>query len=576
MLVATGTLLVLLTWGFLLALVIALGLLPAALTNANASRTQLVRHALWWGIALASIIIAALSLVVPLGGPTVGITLVLVAALLGTAGFRTARHRGWRTPRAAMAHPKLWWIVLAALAMAQVTFAIAALGPVTNYDTGLYHLGAIAYGRDFAAIPGLANLYGPLGYATLEFPWAAALSGPPWGVDGFRLVNGFLIAAVALDLALRLRGPRTVGTYVLLVGIVVTWGPMLGMADFWITSPTQDASALVLSMIVAAYFSDAIAGLRNWIADAAVAIIAGITLVAVRTTMVVFLLATLAVAIGLVTRRKPPRKRLSRSALLIGITALATAFVLAARDYLLSGWLAYPLSFFAFDVPWRAADPTPLRDATLGFHRNPVDAEAALGNWFWIVDWFTRVSRSWEVLALIAMAVLLVIIAILVRVSQRRIPWRSIAIATMPSALAVVVWFVASPPAFRFIWGPLFLTLAIPLGWLLMRLPRSATNILTLVAATGLLVGAAVTTLAIRIDWSSMTADRQWEGIVPVPYVVTPIQDAPTTANELPSGLVIDVPTQTDQCWGNYPLCSPAAPPTLTLRGDDLSEGFTR
>ena len=574
MLVAIGTLLVLLTWAFLLALVIALGLLPAVLTTANPSRAQVVRHALWWGVALASIIIGALSLVVPLAKPMLGTTLVVAAALLGIVGLRIARHRH-RAPRSRKSPPALWWAVVAALALAQVTFAIAALGPVTNYDTGLYHLGAIAYGRDFAAIPGLANLYGPLGYATLEFPWAAALSGPPWGPDGFRLVNGLLMAAVALDLVLRLRGPQRVGTYVLLVGVVVTWGPMLGMADFWVTSPTQDASALALSLIVAAYLSDAIAGRRNWVADAAVAMIAGITLAAVRTTMAVFVLATLAVIIGLIARRKPARTRFTRSALLVGSTALATALVLGARDYVLSGWVAYPLSLFAFDVPWRAADPTALRDATLGFHRNPVDANAALGNWAWIPDWFARVTRSWEALALIALVLLMIVIAILVRIQRQRIPWRRIAIATTPAALAIAVWFLASPPAFRFIWGPLFLTLAIPVGWLLMHLPRSATNVLTLIAATGILVGAAVTTLAIRIDWSSMTADRRWEPPIPLPYAVTPITKAPTIATELPSGLVIDVPTQTDQCWANYPLCSPAAPPTLTLRGEQLSEGFS-
>ena len=573
MLVATGTLLVLLTWAFLLALVIALGLLPAVLTTTNPSRAQLVRHSLWWGIALASIIVGALSLVVPLASPMVGIALIAAAALLGTLGLRTAR-RHHRAPRSRMARPALRWALAAALALAQVTFAIAALGPVTNYDTGLYHLGAIAYGRDFAANPGLANLYGPLGYATLVFPWAAALSGPPWGSEGFRLVNGFLMAAVALDLVLRLRGPRRVGTYVLLVGVVVTWGPMLGMADFWVISPTQDASALALSLIVAAYLSDAIAGRRNWIADSAVAMIAGITLVAVRTTMVVFVLATLAVIIGLIARRKPARTQFTRSALLVGSTALATAVVLGARDYVLSGWLAYPLSLFAFDVPWRAADPSALRDATLGFHRNPADANAAVGNWAWVPDWFARSWRTWEVLALIALALLLVAIAILVRVQRHRLPWRSIAIATMPAALAVAVWFVATPPAFRFIWGPLFLILAIPIGWLLMRLPRSATNVLTLIAATGVVVGAAVTTLAIRIAWSEMTADRRWEPPIQLPYAVTPIQDAPTIATEFPSGLVIEVPTQTDQCWANYPLCSPAAPPTLTLRGQQLSEGF--
>jgi hypothetical protein len=402
--VAIGTLLVLLTWTFLIVLVIGLGLLPAALTHTRGPLGQFLRHALWWGIALGSVILSALSLVMPLASPAVGVIVVTTAIVFGVTGFLVARRRGWTANSRRSTRRGLWWIVLAALVLAQVTFAIAALGPVTNYDTGLYHLGSIAYARDFATIPGLANLYGPFGYATMEFTWASALSGAPWGADGFRLVNGFLMAAVAVDLAARLHGPRRVGTYVLLVGMAVVWGPMLGMADYWVASPTQDAAALALSLIVGAYLTDAVAGRRNWIADVSVALVAGVTLVAVRTTMLVFVLSTVAVTIVLIARRKPALREFVPSALVVVTVALATTFVIGARDYVLSGWLLYPLSLFAFDVSWLAADPTPLREVTLGFHRNPTDAAGALGNWAWIPDWAVRNQRSWEFAAVVLLA----------------------------------------------------------------------------------------------------------------------------------------------------------------------------
>lgn len=576
MLVVSGTILVLLTWGVLLALVIGFGLLPAALVNARAPRTQLLRHALWWGVALGSIIIVGLGLFLPLASPAVGIAFVTMAILFGSAGYLVARRRGFTAGRTDKTPPWVWWTVVAALALAQVTFAIAALGPVTNYDTGLYHLNAIGYGRDFATLPGLANLYGPLGYATIEFPWASALSSAPWGPEGFRLVNGFFMAAVAFDLALRLRGPRRVGSLVLLVGTVAVWGPMLGMADFWVTSPTQDAAALALSLIIAAYVSDAIAGKKFWIADAAIAVVTGIVLIAVRPTFIVFVLATVALTVLLMVRRRPDPRAFGFSALFLGIAAVAMALVLGARDYVLSGWLGYPLSFYAFDVPWLAADPTPLREATLGFHRNPADAAAALGNWAWIPDWFARIQHSWEIAALAVLAVAFVITVFLARMQGSHIPWRRIVFATSPAALAVAVWFVASPPAFRFIWGPLFLVIAIPLGWLLFSRPRFLSSTVVLMIGAGVIAGAAIATLGVRIEWSSMTVEGLWKGVVPVRYAVTPVKDAPTIANELPSGLVIQVPAQTDQCWANYPLCSPAAPQTLTFLDGQLSGGFVQ
>jgi hypothetical protein len=139
-----------------------------------------------------------------------------------------------------------WKIALGAVGLAILYFAFAALGPVTNYDSGLYHLGAIRYSTEYSAIPGLANLYFPFGYSNAQVPLAALLSNGPWGFNGFRLLNGFLITLVGFDLFLRvLSGSRVrrfgPGVYVLLVGLVVALIPLIALADFWVASTTQDA-----------------------------------------------------------------------------------------------------------------------------------------------------------------------------------------------------------------------------------------------------------------------------------------------------------------------------------------------
>ncbi len=137
--------------------------------------------------------------------------------------------------------------IVVTLVVAQAYLALAALGPLTNYDSGLYHLGAVEYSRLFPAIPGLASVYSPLGYATAEFPLAAALSAGPWGSEGLRLANGLLMAALALDVALRaLQGRRGPGFFVAAVGLVAAWVPLLALSDYWVTSPSQDTAALVV------------------------------------------------------------------------------------------------------------------------------------------------------------------------------------------------------------------------------------------------------------------------------------------------------------------------------------------
>jgi hypothetical protein len=77
-----------------------------------------------------------------------------------------------------------------------------------------------------------------------------------------------------------------------------------------------------------------------------------------------------------------------------------------------------------------------------------------------------------------------------------------------------------------------------------------------------------------RFDAGLITEQRTWSFGVQVPYAVAPITDVPVAESALPSGLTILVPTQSDQCWDNYPQCSPMFPPTLSPRGPALGDGF--
>ena len=97
-------------------------------------------------------------------------------------------------PRTVTIHRQLaQWILLGSLAVAVMYLAAAALGPVTNYDSWLYHLGAIKYAGDFATIPGLSNLYFPFGYNTSLYPLGAFLGNGPWAGGGYRLANGLIV-----------------------------------------------------------------------------------------------------------------------------------------------------------------------------------------------------------------------------------------------------------------------------------------------------------------------------------------------------------------------------------------------
>jgi hypothetical protein len=81
--------------------------------------------------------------------------------------------------------------------------------------------------------------------------------------------------------------------------------------------------------------------------------------------------------------------------------------------------------------------------------------------------------------------------------------------------------------------------------------------------------------LATRFQYDTITEKNTWSvGPISIDYKLSPITFMPIVEQELASGLVVITPTESDQCWDNYPLCSPIVVPSLSQRGQNLQEGF--
>lgn len=607
MLVASGTALVLLTWGVCAVSLIAAGLPLASLTSVGSATTDasrrpalagITRRAIWWGLLAVTLFAYAASLLWPLGGPQTAISGMALAVVLGGLGWWLLRgaRSGQEVGRPSIpigsdaAKARAFaWLMWMALVASVLYLAVAALGPVTNYDSGLYHLGAIRYALEFPAIPGLANLYFPLGYGNAEFPLAALLGNGPWGEEGYRLLNGLVMTLAVLDLALRWRArARTPGTYVLAIGILAAWVPLVALSDYWVTSPTQDSFVFVATVVATAYLADAAHGGRRWLADASLATALGILLALLRPTMLAFTGAAIVVVAVLSLRRRHGLRRQAAGRVLavLSLAGIAAASLATARDYVLSGWLQYPLSIHAFDVPWLAEDPSGSRQATLGFHRNPDELWASVEGWAWIPAWLTSRLSQWETYQFAGLVIGAVVLGLVAhRATHPGSQWRLMMLATLPSATATLLWFVATPPSYRFAWGQIFTLATIPIGWSLWllstqehesRLSRRTWQALTAASvAVPILVVTAYSAVA-RLDAEAITAQRNWTLGFSIPYAVAPVVDAPVVDVPTTDGLTLLQPTDTDQCWWNYPLCTPQPNLNLRLRGDDLASGFLR
>ncbi|HEY7823088.1 MAG TPA: hypothetical protein VIG24_09655, partial [Acidimicrobiia bacterium] len=321
-------------------------------------------------------------------------------------------------------------------------------------------------------------------------------------------------------------------------------------------------------------------------ADLLVALVLAVLTVTLRPLMTIFALAMLAVVAYVHFQRSTHlgRPRLPwRGWALWAALAAALAAVQSVRDYLISGWLQYPLSLFPFDVPWRAPDPVWNRTPTLGAARDPSDLWAATEGYGWIGAWLARLPSQWEAYLL---ALLLVCAALALFTARNHLRVRVLVLALIPVATVVLLWFLASPPSFRFVWGPLFALGVIPLGAALQawqrdrtaRTPRTprptlATATIT-VAALAVLAITAVTAIW-RSDPQTRTTAIEWRlGGLALSLPATPITEAPVTERTLDSGLTVLIPTESDQCWDNYPLCTAQLESTVSLRGADIADGF--
>lgn len=587
-----GTILVILTWIVLSGVILVLGL---AVSNFGSARGQsglitmaTVRSSLWWGLASFLIAILGVNLIFPLTGAAAA---VAIAALLGLALIVLLLRRPRLSVKRPLATSWLMVVVIAVGAIAVIFLGFAALGPVTNYDSGLYHLGAIKYSGEFSTISGLANLYFPFGYNTSLYPFAAFLGNGPWSGEGYRLANGLIVALVVVDLVVRIIAARgsvkrlSAGSWILLVGTFIGLVPLVALSDYWVTSPSSDAPVMMLTFIACAYLADAILSQKMRNSDLATAFVISVVLFSLRPTMAVFLVGvTFAIALVLIRDRSNQSLTLNVFPLIgAGFVGILMLIVQTTRDYFLSGWFQFPLSLYSFNTPWTAIDPVWNRTATLGNARNPADIWGSVDGFAWVGPWIGRLPNQWEPYLILALALALIFLITAARLNRIRLRWRALGVILIPSALTTFTWFFFSPPAFRFAWGPVFSLLIIPIGVMLFTLARSNRNptglprlapLAALTLALGLVVVTSYTSVFRLPNLLNPQPVDFNLGPIAIGYQLTPVVDVPTQERVLSNGLVTTFPTESDQCWDNYPLCTPIVSESVRLRGEGIQNGF--
>ena len=546
------------TWLLVIALALAAGL-PIANSLRGKGPTAL-RLALWVGLATLTVMTVFASVIGPMRAAVVGPLFVIIPTVaasltlvrVGTVWLRS----GW--------HRANYWLHVVLLPSALIVLAIGATLAPMHYDFSLYHFSGLSWATQHGTPVGLANLIDYLGYSNSATPWSAVLMNGPTGDEGYRTFAGLWAVGVVVDALLRLSSvgsSKHPGTYIALVNIVVLMAPLLIFADIYVATPTSDTAVFALLLVSAAALADGVVRPRNQSHAVVLTLIP--LLIAASMRPQILLVAAVSGLVLLVVSFRDRHSQAARGLFLSVATVSGLGLLLGLaslmRDYRLSGWAVYPLSIFAFNVPWRAEDPTALRAITIGIARDPGPGyQSSAKGYEWLLPWVGRQLERWEVFAFLALAAIAGGLAIMALRRGAGLRLRSLVMVALPFVTFIVVWVLILPPTWRHSWGAVFGLGSILLGWFAwrLRIPLQAWA----AGASILVFAVAVAALVFRFP-SKPTALE--------PVVLN------TVVTE--SGVELLTPAGGDDRCGIAPLlCTPMPRADLRLLGTDLRSGFTR
>lgn len=592
---------VVLTWFVIVAWCMLLGAFAGQWTRPRLSWPAALRVSLWTGFAILVLLALVPNFFVPLVSTTqviiaIAVTAVaLVAWILVRMRSRGATAAPWVRPG--------WWVLVPIIAFVGITllFAHLSFGPLSNYDSGLYHLNAIQFAAEYRTIPGLANMSDRYGTNVSAFNLAAAMANSPWGIEAFRMLVGLFAVLAATDMSLRLldghrRSLRQPGFYVLGLSLALSLPFIAGGASYWLTSPSPDTTALLMTVVAGAYLADALASRET--AWTQVALVTAALAASIRTQLWVFFAAVvLALLIRAIVVRQAGHSWWKPSgATGLGIIIAALLFiVMMIRDVIISGWLLFPAPYAPMPVDWRVTDTAGVREWLLAWARSPgSDPAQTLSSWDWFWPWVSGAVNDWAIRGAFGMVGLAVVVLFALRwrpapeggASEGFAGW-GLLLAMVTPLLTILVWFFTAPDP-RFAWGAILLVGAIPAGfalaWLGDQVPeREGTtwsgNRLSATALSGLVVltvlpVATAGLLQIRGFIAEGWQAREFTfGPITVTAAVNPVPVSEVQDFMLNSGQMVTVPVGTDQCWMAFPLCRPYPDPTIFFSGTSIADG---
>ncbi len=463
-----------------------------------------------------------------------------------------------------------------------------SLGPIGNFDTGMYHLPAMIWAERYRIVPGLANLHGRLAFNNAGLLFAALLDRSLWFTGASHVFNGFFLFLLLLE-AYRASARATRSTFSRAAFAVSFLGPIfvLGSDPAMVSSLAPDVGAGAVVLVGLMVLVRALAQSHDTDARYADLTIAAILLSLAPclklSTGFVALFAWLA-ALSVLLRRGR-----RRNLVIAGACSLLIGGPWLIRGVISSGYLLYPSPLLSLPVSWRV----PLEQAraesawvTYFSHWGPHDSASTVfrrlttHSWNWLRPWKVRLLHNVRFRGDITDPFLLSVLLFAdAAISGRDRRGLRRAFRMWPAVLALaiggVAWFFIAPRA-RFapfiFWGMVAVAAA---SWSYARPKTLAPPLLTialLCAGVGTFQMADGIYTALRHGTPALTAVAQSVFVAPAQRR----RPAPAEVSRYTtaSGLRLYVPVKDNRCMAAPLPCTPHPQPSLRLRGAGLQDGF--
>jgi len=451
---------------------------------------------------------------------------------------------------------------------AVLVIAVRCAGPVFYYDTGLYGAMAVRWFVTYPLVPGLTNLFGQLGLNSSLFLCEAALEQGPLRDLAFHLLAGLFLCALVVRIAhsyVRVLGghrENVVDYFIIPLAVpAIVW---ILTAD--LVGTNTDLPTTVISLVGLIALFDVLQenpkdGEKTGLLESRFIVATSLFVLIVTFKTTALALAVLGWSLALLRVALLNISWELRRTLILASIGLSCALAIPwlLRGVVLSGYPFYPSSAFAFPVGWRV--PREIADSMAHFGRSwarlPHASFGETDGVHWILPWFGAAIKNrvdFQIPALFSLTGLVLAL----RHGKFKTLFRFWLLA--PSLGGLVFWFWLAP-AFRFgeaaIWATTACLGSVALQSLLPAISQVQGRVVLLgIAAIGI--------------WCSYPRTLYKVYFRPVleAHDFSHIPEVQTVPYHLPSGLTVNVPIRTNQCWNADLPCSPYFLDELQLRRD--------